>query len=291
VVRVFEPAHRLQTRARVAGLLLLLAALNAGAWFVLLGAAHRYPLLLALGATAFVLGMRHAVDPDHIAAIDGVTRKLMHAGRRPVAVGLFFSLGHSSIVFALSLLVAIFGVMLKQRFPALESAGTLVGTSVSAFFLLIIAAANLAVLLDILRGNARGNAEMPGGGMLSRLLRPAMQTVTQSWHMYPLGMLFGLGFDTATEIALLGISAASAAGGMPIVYILLLPLLFTAAMSLVDTAEGIAVLGMYGWAYVNPARKILYNLNMTLISVLIAAGAGGAQALAAAGILLERLRR
>lgn len=288
MVRVLGSAHRLQTRARVTGLLLLLAALNAGAWFALLGAAHRYPLLLALGATAFVLGLRHAVDPDHIAAIDGSTRKLMHAGQRPVAVGLFFSLGHSSIVFALSVLVALSGAMLQRRFPALDSAGALIGTSVSAFFLLVIAAANVAVLIDILRGNAAGDAQMPGGGLLSRVLRPAMQLVTQSWHMYPLGVLFGLGFDTATEIALLGISAASGAGGMPIAYILLLPLLFTAAMSLVDTAEGIAVLGMYGWAYVKPARKTLYNLNMTLISVLIAAGVGGAQALVVIGALFRR---
>lgn len=291
MVRVLGKPHRLQTRARVAGLFVLLAALNAGAWFALLGAAHRYPLLLALGATAFVLGLRHAVDPDHIAAIDGSTRKLMHAGQRPVAVGFFFSLGHSSIVFALSVLVAVFGVMLKQRFPALETAGALVGTSVSAFFLLVIAVANVAVLLDILRGNTRGDAETLGGGLLSRLLRPAMQLVTQSWHMYPLGVLFGLGFDTATAIALLGISAASGAGGMPVVYILLLPLLFTAAMSLVDTAEGIAVLGMYGWAYVKPARKVFYNLNMTLISVLIAAGVGGAQAFVVMGTLFSHFRR
>lgn len=255
---------------------------------MLLGASHRYPLLFALGATAFVLGLRHAVDPDHIAAIDGIQRKLMHAGQRPVAVGFFFSLGHSTIVFALSVLVAVFGIALKQRFPALESAGSLLGTSVSAFFLLVIAAANVAVLFDILRGNARGGVDGIGGGFLSRLLRRAMQLVTQSRHMYPLGMLFGLGFDTATEVALLGISAASGAGGMPVAYILLLPLLFAAAMSLVDTAEGIAALGMYGWAYVKPARRIFYNLNMTLISVLIAAGVGSAEALAVIGALFRR---
>lgn len=288
MVRVLGRTNRLQTRARVAGLFVLLAALNAAAWFALLGASQRYPLLLALGATAFVLGLRHAVDPDHIAAIDGTTRKLMHAGQRPVSVGLFFSLGHSSIVFALSALVAAFGVMLKQRFPTLESAGALVGTSVSALFLLVIAAANVVVFLDILRGTVPRDGEVLGGGFLSRILRPATRLVTKSWHMYPLGALFGLGFDTATEVALLGISAASGAGGMPVLYILLLPLLFTAAMSLVDSAEGVAVLGMYGWAYIKPARKTLYNLNMTLISVVIAAVVGGAQALIVLGALFRR---
>ena len=239
-------------------------------------------MLLALGVTAFVLGLRHAVDPDHIAAIDGTTRKLMHDGQRPVAVGFFFSLGHSTIVFVLSLLVAAFGTLMVGHLPALRSAGALAGTIVSALFLFVIAAANIVVLLDVLRGSPDGDP-LPPGGLLTRFLRPALGMVKQSWHMYPLGVLFGLGFDTASEVALLGISAASGAGGMPIVYILLLPCLFAAGMTSIDTLEGMAMLGAYGWAYVRPARKVLYNFNMTLISIVIALFIGFTETAAAIG--------
>ncbi len=285
--RFFGPAHSAQTRARLIAVYAILALLNGGAWIALIAAAQRYPLLLALGVTAYVLGLRHAVDPDHIAAIDSTTRKLMHAGQRPVAVGFFFSLGHSTIVFVLSAIVAAFGVALKGHLPGLQSVGAIVGTSVSALFLLAIAGANVVVLLELVRGKGGTEKEVEfntGGGLLARLLRPALRLVTQSWHMYPLGILFGLGFDTATEIALLGISAASGAGGMPVTYILLLPALFVAGMSLVDTTEGVAMLGAYGWAYVQPARKLFYNFNMTLLSIVIALFIGGAEALAAIGM-------
>jgi high-affinity nickel-transport protein len=227
------------------------------------------------------LGLRHAVDPDHIAAIDGTTRKLLRDGHKPVAVGFYFSLGHSTIVFVLSIAVALFGTLVKTRFPELQSIGGVIGTWVSALFLLAIAGANVMVLLEILHGTRDGTqAELPGG-FLSKILRPALGMVKCSAHMYPVGVLFGLGFDTATEVALLGISAASGAGGMPIAYILLLPLLFAAGMSLVDTCEGIAMLGAYGWAQLQPARKVLYNANMTLLTVSIALVVGGAEAFAA----------
>jgi high-affinity nickel-transport protein len=261
----------------------LLAAINAAAWLALLDAARIFPLLLPLGVTAYLLGLRHAVDPDHIAAIDGTTRKLLRDGQKPVAVGFYFSLGHSTIVFALSILVAVFGVVLKTRFPVLQSAGAVVGTWISALFLIAIAAANAVVLVEILRGSASpDDAELPGG-VLTRILRPALGLVKRSWQMYPVGVLFGLGFDTATEIALLGISAASGAGGMPVAYILILPALFVSGMSLVDTTEGIAVLGAYGWAYLQPARRVLYNMNMTLLTITIALFVGGAEAFAAIG--------
>jgi high-affinity nickel-transport protein len=252
------------------------------AWVALLSAAHQFALLLPLGVTAYLLGLRHAVDPDHIAAIDGTTRKLLHEGQKAVSVGFYFSLGHSTIVVVLSVLVAIFGTVLKAHFPALQSAGAIVGTWVSALFLLVIAAANIVVLLEILRGRRNNDGDLPGG-LLTRILRPALGMVRRSWHMYPVGVLFGLGFDTATEVALLGISAASGAGGMPVAYILLLPALFAAGMSLVDTMEGVAMLGAYGWAYLRPARRVLYNVNMTLLTVTIALFVGGAEALGAIG--------
>ncbi len=283
--RFLGSAYRSQTRPRLIAVYAILILLNAGAWGALLVVAHRYPILLALGVTAFVLGLRHAVDPDHIAAIDSTTRKLMHEGRRPVCVGFFFSLGHSTIVFALSAIVAAFGFALKGHLPSLQSAGMIVGTTISALFLLGIAAANIVVLFDALHASHDEEGEFASsGGLLARILRPALRLVTQSWHMYPLGILFGLGFDTATEIALLGISAASAAGGMPVAYILLLPSLFVAGMSLVDTTEGVAMLGAYGWAYVRPSRKVLYNVNMTLLSIVISLVIGGAEILAVIGM-------
>jgi high-affinity nickel-transport protein len=281
--RIPGTTHRFEIRPRVIALFTALAILNGAAWIALLGAARAFPLLLPLGVTAYLLGLRHAVDPDHIAAIDGTTRKLLRDGQKPVAVGFYFSLGHSTIVFVLSVLVAVFGVVLKTRFPLLESAGAVAGTWISALFLLAIAAANVVVLIEVLRGGKDAeNTELPGG-LLTRVLRPALGMVKHSRQMYPVGVLFGLGFDTATEIALLGISAASGVGGMPVAYILILPLLFAAGMSLVDTTEGVAMLGAYGWAYLRPARKVLYNLNMTLLTITIAVFVGGAQALAAMG--------
>ncbi len=284
MVRILGSQHRGQTRPRIIALLAVLAAINVAAWLTLLVASHRYALLLPLGVTAYLLGLRHAVDPDHIAAIDGTTRKLLHEGKPAESVGFYFSLGHSTIVVVLGLLVALFGVMLKTRFPALAASGAVVGTWVSVVFLLAIAAANMAVLLDLLRAKSGAPvSEEALGGIMSRVLRPALRMVKRSEHMYPVGLLFGLGFDTATEVALLGISAASGAGGMPIAFILILPWLFTAGMSLIDSAEGVAMLGAYGWAYVRPAAKVLYNVNMTLLTVVIALFVGGAEAIAAVG--------
>ena len=286
--RMFGPPHREQARARVIVLFVALAAINGAAWVALLLAARAFPLLLPLGITAYVLGLRHAVDVDHIAAIDGTTRKLMHQGKPAESVGFFFSLGHSTIVIVLSVLVAAFGLALKNRLPGLETVGSLVGTWVSAVFLLILAAANAFVLIDLFR-RPSGNADVAiGGGLLSRFLQPALKLVNSSVQMYPVGLLFGLGFDTATEVALLGISAASAAGGMPIAYILILPWLFTAGMSLVDSAEGYAIGRAYGWANIRPSRKLLYNLNMTVLTIVLTLFVGAAQAAAAVQALIRR---
>lgn len=271
-------------RGRLAGVYGILALLTAGSWAALLFASRGYPVLLALGVTAFVLGLRHAVDPDHIAAIDNATRTLMHAGKRPVGVGFFFSLGHSSIVFVLSAIVAVSGSAIKSHLPALASAGSLLGAAVSGTFLLILACVNVLVLMQTLRAyKASGEAPPVPGGLLTRVFGPALRLVRGSRDMYFVGLLFGLGFDTATEIALLGISGASAAGGMPVAYILILPALFAAGMSLVDTTEGVAMLGAYGWAYVDGRRKLQYNVSVTLLSVTIAAAIGAAELLMVAG--------
>ena len=286
--RILRPMHQRKTRSGIVAVCAALAVINAAAWIALFTATHRFALLLPLGVTAFLLGLRHAVNPDHIAAIDGTTRKLMYEGKRAEGVGLCFSLGHSTIVLALSVLLAVFGSALKSHFPALQTAGMAVGTGISAIFLVIIAAANGVVLLDLFRKRESPSDEaLPLGGLMVRVLRPALRMVHSAWQMYPVGVLFGLGFDTATEVALLGMSAASAAGGMPVTYILILPCLFAAGMSLVDSLEGVAMLGAYGWANVRPTRKFVYNLNMTVLTIAIALFVAAAETADAMGMHLS----
>jgi high-affinity nickel-transport protein len=265
---------------RSAGLLGALIAGNIVAWLVLMASAHHFPLLLPLGVTAYVLGLRHAVDADHIAAIDGTTRKLLHEQQPAETVGFYFSIGHSTIVFALSLGVAVLGVAIAPRLPLLQSAGMVVGTWISSAFLLLIALANVVVLADILRHPEAGADALPGG-FLARLLRPVLRAVRRSRDMYGVGLLFGLGFDSATEIALLGMSAASGAMGMPVIYLMLLPCLFAAAMSLVDTAEGLAVMRAYRWTQIRPRRRLIYNVGITVITILLALVVSVSEAVAA----------
>jgi len=264
----------------------VLAVLNVGAWIAIAFAAARYPILLGLGLTAYGFGLRHAVDPDHIAAIDNTTRKLMQDGKRPVAVGFFFSLGHSTVVLILSLLVAVSAAFVKTNLPALQTFGGVVGTAVSGLFLLIVAAINITVLVEIVRAWKRArthggyderklDGHLANRGLLSRLLRPLLRVVDDSWMMYPIGFLFGLGFDTASEVGLLGVAAVTGASGMPIGFVLLLPLLFAAGMSLIDTTDGVAMLGAYGWAFLEPGRKLYYNIAITTVSVLVALFIGG----------------
>ena len=276
-------------RNRVVGVYALLIAFNVVAWGLALAASAAYPILLPTALLAYAFGLRHAVDADHIAAIDNSTRKLMQDGQRPVAVGLFFSLGHSTVVVALSVVVAISAGIMSD-IPSLQQVGGLIGTAVSATFLLLIGVINLIVLVDIYRMFRQVSA---GGeydeatleeflnerGLLARVFRPMLRVIRRSWHLYPLGLLFGLGFDTASEVALLGLAATSGAGHVPVVLILILPALFAAGMSLVDTTDGILMLGAYGWAYVKPIRKLYYNLNITLVSVLIAFLVGGVELL------------
>ena len=277
-------------RNRIARVYAFLIVFNVGAWALALVAASSYPILLPTAFLAYTFGLRHAVDADHIAAIDNTTRKLMQDGQRPVGVGLFFSLGHSTIVVALSILIAASAGFVSD-IPTLREIGGLVGTTVSAVFLLVIGLINLVVLIEIyrlFRRVSRGGRYdeqsledfLNNRGLLARIFRPMLRVIRKSWHMYPLGVLFGLGFDTASEVALLGLAATSGANHIPVAYILILPALFAAGMSLIDATDGILMLGAYGWAYIKPIRKLYYNLNITLVSVIVAFGIGGIEVLA-----------
>ena len=277
-------------RRPVVGLFALLIAANLGAWAWALIAFRHYPLLLGTSLLAYGLGLRHAIDADHIAAIDNVTRKLMQQGQRPITVGFFFSLGHSTVVVLASLAIAATATALQADLAPFRDVGGVIGTTVSIAFLLAIAVMNLFILGSVYRAFHRVKAGgayveedldalLAGGGVLARIFRPLFGIVRKSWHMYPLGLLFGLGFDTATEIALLGISAAEAARGLPIWSIMVFPALFTAGMSLVDTADNVLMIGAYGWAFSKPIRKLYYNLTITFASVVVAVVVGGVQAL------------
>src|SRR5580693_4495808 len=281
-------------RRQVIALYAILAAGNIAAWTWALVAFHDYPLLLGTAFLAYSFGLRHAVDADHIAAIDNVTRKLMQEGKRPVAVGFMFSLGHSTIVLLGSLGIAWTTLVLQHRMYAVREIGGVVGTLLSTLFLFGIAAVNLVVLRSIWRTFLKVRGGEPyldedfdlllgSRGFLARLFRPVFRMIRSSWHMYPLGLLFGLGFDTATEIGLLGISAAEASKGLSLWSILVFPALFAAGMSLIDTTDNILMLGAYGWAFVKPIRKLYYNLTITSVSVVVALVVGGIEALGLLG--------
>jgi high-affinity nickel-transport protein len=281
-------------RGKITWIYLVLIAANLGAWAWAILAFRDYPVLLGTALLAYGFGVRHAVDADHIAAIDNVTRKLMQDGKRPVTVGFFFSLGHSTVVVLASIAIAATATAFNGRLIALHQFGSAVGTLASAGFLLIIAIMNCVILATVYRTFRRVkaggryvdedlNALLAGRGLLARLFRPMFRLIHRSWHMYPLGFLFGLGFDTATEIGLLGISAAQASQGMPIWSILVFPALFTAGMSLIDTTDSVLMLSAYGWAFVKPIRKLYYNMTITFVSVVAALLVGGIEALGLIG--------
>ena len=270
-------------RTRIFAIYGVLIGVNILAWAlaVLASVELHDPKIIALGFVAYGLGLRHAVDADHISAIDNVTRKLMQDGKRPIAVGTFFSLGHSTVVISLSVLLAVASLFVQKELPGFQAVGGVIGTSISAVFLFLIAALNLLILVDIVktfrtvtRGGAYNEQKieefLAQRGLLGRFFRPLFRFVRESWLMYPVGFLFGLGFDTASEVGLLALSAISAQKGVPFLFIMVFPLLFTAAMTLADTTDGVLMLGAYGWAFVKPVRKLYYNLNITLISVLVA---------------------
>ncbi|WP_374298059.1 HoxN/HupN/NixA family nickel/cobalt transporter [Sphingomonas sp.] len=277
-------------KRRIAALFAFLILANLACWAWGLALARTDALLLGTAALAWGLGLRHAVDADHIAAIDNVTRKLMQDGQRPIAVGFWFALGHSAIVLVAAVAVALTANALA-RFEAFGQVGGVVATGISAAFLFAIAAMNLMILRSVWAsfrqvraGGTYQEADLDmlttSRGPLSRLFRPMFRLVTKSWHMAPLGLLFGLGFDTATEVAILGLSAAQAADGMSIATILVLPALFAAGMALVDTADGVVMLGAYRWAFVKPIRKLYYNITITLVSAIVAIAIGGIETLA-----------
>jgi high-affinity nickel-transport protein len=289
IKRVLGDENR-NMRDRIGGMFLFLAAVNIGLWVLAVATFRHYPVLLGTCFLAYSFGLRHAVDADHIAAIDNVTRKLMQQGKQPIGVGFFFSLGHSTIVFGLSAVVAATAVAIKYNFGSFENVGNIAGTLLSAFFLLAIAAMNVLILVSIVRTFQRVKA---GGvyadedlnlllarrGFFGRLFRGLFRLVNHSWQMYPVGVLFGLGFDTATEVGLLGISAAEASKGLPIWSIMVFPALFAAGMALIDTADSILMLGAYGWAFAKPLRKLYYNITITSVSVLVAVIVGGLETL------------
>jgi nickel/cobalt transporter (NiCoT) family protein len=279
----------------------LLIGLNVGAWLWALIAFHHHAILLGTALLAYTFGLRHAVDADHIAAIDNATRKLMQEGKWPVAVGFFFSLGHSTIVFGLTIAIAMASVLLKSRFDDFAAIGGIIGTTVSGFFLLAIALANLIILVTVYRTFQRAknrgrfveediNLILSKRGFFGRIFPTLFRLIGHSWQMYPVGFLFGLGFDTATEVGMLGISAREATNGLSLWSILVFPTLFTAGMALVDSTDSILMLGAYGWAFVKPIRKLYYNLTVTFVSVVVAFLIGGIEVLSLIGDRLNARR-
>jgi nickel/cobalt transporter (NiCoT) family protein len=279
----------LSFRGRIIGIYAFLIASNLAAWIWAFAAFAHQPVLIGTAVLAYSLGLRHAIDADHIAAIDNVTRNLMQQGQRPVAVGFFFALGHSTVVVVASVAVAMTANAISEEMASYREIGGILGTSASALFLFIIAIANLVVLRGVYRAfrlAERGDlvteeqvdALLHQRGWLARLFRPLFRFVSKSWHLYPIGLLFALGFETASEISLFGLSA-QASNSVSSWSLLIFPALFAAGMTLVDTTDGVLMLGAYGWAYRNPVRKLFYNLTITSVSVLVALVVGGIETL------------
>jgi high-affinity nickel-transport protein len=295
--RVFSDATP-GIRPKIVGIYILLIAVNMLLWGAALYTSTRYPAFLAFAVAAYLLGLRHAVDADHIAAIDNVTRKLMQENKRPVSVGFFFSLGHSTVVVLIAVLVGLgakaISAGINDENSALETTAGLIGTSVSAFFLLAMATINIVILVQIVRAFrqvTRGgvyDAEkiddyLNQRGFFARFFGGLFKTIDASWKMYPIGFLFGLGFDTATEIGLFVLAGTVGSLHLPLYAAFLLPLLFTAGMCLADTTDGVMMLGAYGWAFVKPIRRLFYNMSITLISVLVALVIGTIEVLSIIG--------
>jgi high-affinity nickel-transport protein len=295
--------HDVHLRSRLAVLYGFLIIANLAAWAWAFCSCREHPALLGTAFLAYCLGMRHAVDADHIAAIDNVTRKLIQDGGRPISVGFWFAFGHSSVVVLATLAVALVTLGLPLDFDSWfgpwKDIGATIRSSVAASFLLMVAALNLLILADIwktfrrvrkngARVDEENDALQNPGGALAKMFRPLFGLVTRDWHMLLLGFLFALGFDTATEVGLLGISGAQAGQGMSIWVIMVFPVLFAAGMALVDTTDGVLMLGAYNWAFVKPARKLHYNLIITAVSVAVAGVVGGVQVL---GLVGDRFTR
>ena len=273
-----SPSTAGQRLAGVFGAVGLLHVLGWGGLVLLVG--PRYPALAGAGILAYTLGLRHAFDADHIAAIDNTTRKLLQQGQQPMGVGFFFSLGHSTVVFVMAIALGQAAQFVSQNLASFRSVGGVVGTTVSGSFLYLIGLINLVALIGIMRvfrQMRRGEYDAAGleeqllsGGVIFPVVRRLFRFITRSWQMYPMGIMFGLGFDTASEVALLALAGGFVAKGLPIWAILPLPILFAAGMSLMDTADGAFMARAYHWAFSNPIRKVFYNLTITGLSVGVA---------------------
>ena len=273
----FSPAEW----TRLAGLYGFVGALHLFGWGLYLHYAAHYPQLVGLGFVAYMFGLRHAFDADHIAAVDDTVRFMLQKGKQPLGVGFFFSLGHSTVVLALAIAIAFAATAVKAELPQLRNMGALLGAGVSGIFLWIIGILNLLVLLDILQvwRTARSGthshmhleALLRKRGLLNRLFGGHLQKLmNHSWQMYPLGVLFGLGFDTASEVGLLAMTAGASVGNLPMPAVLCLPVLFAAGMTVMDTTDGVLMSKAYNWAFLNPLRKIFYNITTTGLSVVLA---------------------
>jgi nickel/cobalt transporter (NiCoT) family protein len=303
-----RPGFSLRERRSIAGMTGFVVLLHVVGWGVLVFAVapHEYQLGstgvlgVGVGLTAYMLGVRHAFDADHIASIDNTTRKLVGEGKPSVSAGFWFSLGHSSVVFAASLLLvagvrSVAGIVQNENSEVGQALG-LIGTLVAGTFLLLIGLMNLGAAVGIarifrrMRAGEYDEAELEhhlhNRGFLARLLGRVTRRVSKPWHLYPVGLLMGLGFDTATQVALLVLAAGSAAFVLPWYAILVLPILFAAGMSLFDTADGVLMSRAYGWAFLRPIRKVFYNLTVTVLSVTVALVIG---LLVLAGLIVDRL--
>jgi len=267
--------------ARLGGLYGFIAFLHILGWGLFVFYSAHYPTLAGLGVVAYLFGLRHAFDADHISAVDDTIRYMLQKGKKPLGIGFFFSLGHSTIVFALAVAIIFSAAAVKQELPQLQNMGGIIGASVSGVFLWIIGILNLLVLLDILKvwGQAKTGKHshahldelLSQRGFMNRLFGGKLQKIiNHSWQMYPLGLLFGLGFDTASEVGLLAMTAGASAGNLPVPAVLALPVLFAAGMSLMDTTDGVLMVKAYNWAFLNPVRKIYYNITTTALSVAVA---------------------
>ena len=276
---------------KITGIYSVLILYHVFVWLWAFYVLNNNPLLFSTAVLAYTFGLRHAVDADHIAAIDNVTRKLMQEGKKPISAGLFFSLGHSTVVIIATVCVALTTATLMQSsINRWHEIGSMVCISISALFLILIALINLFIFISIFkvfqqvrRGNLYQDEDIDNllnnNGFLANRFRRLFQVISHSWQMYPLGFLFGLGFDTATEIILLGITASEMVHGLSFWSVLIFPALFTAGMTLIDTTDSMLMVGAYGWAFTKPIRKLYYNLTITLVSVLVAFCLGAVEVL------------
>lgn len=266
---------------RLAALYGFIGLLHVLGWGSYLYYAGRYPQLVGLGFAAYFFGLRHAFDADHVAAVDDTVRYLLQKGKRPLGVGFFFSLGHSTVVLGLAVGIAFAATAVKTQLPGLKSMGALIGAGVSGTFLWLIGILNWLVLLDILNvwrtaksathSHAHLELLLQKRGLLNRLFGGRLQRLmNHSWQMFPLGLLFGLGFDTASEVGLLAMTAGASAGNLPLPAVLCLPVLFAAGMTVMDTTDGVLMCKAYDWAFVNPLRKVFYNITTTGLAVAVA---------------------